>query len=116
MELKIQNGKDMLITNLGTIFKLLRPSWCPHPHSSLVEDVTERVRLSLAKDEDLGNLNVVHKLILPHRKESEETTSNLDNLVKKMEPCSCLDLERGGGEHSFDGDPASEYNPFRRRN
>ena len=40
------------------------------------------------RDEDLGNLNVVHKLILPHRKESEETTSKLDKLVKKREPGS----------------------------
>ena len=50
------------------------------------------MRLSPAKDEDLGNLIVVHKLILSHRKESEETTSKLDKLVNKMEPGSCLDL------------------------
>ena len=46
---------------------------------------------------------MVHKLILTHRKESEETTSKLDKLVKKMEPGSCLDLVCGGGEHSCDG-------------
>ena len=45
----------------------------------------------------------MHKLILPHRKESEETTSKLDKLVKKMEPGSCLDLVCGGGEHSCVG-------------
>ena len=50
-----------MITNLGTVWKLLRPSWCPHPHASLIEEVTERVRLSPEKDEDLGNLNVVAK-------------------------------------------------------
>ena len=92
VELKMGNGNDMLITNLGTVWKLLRPTWCPHPHASLIEEVTERVRLSPAKDEDLENLNVVHKLILPHRKESEETTSKLDTLVKKTEPGRCLDL------------------------
>ena len=64
------NGNGMLITNLGTVWKLLRPSWCHHPHASLIEEVTERVRLSPTKDEDLGNLIVVHKLILPHSKES----------------------------------------------
>ena len=103
VELKMGNGNDMMITNLGTVWKLLRPSWCPHPHASLIEEVMERVRLSPAKDEDLGNLNVVHKLILRHRKESEETTSKPDKLVKKMEPGSCLYLMRGGGKHSWDG-------------
>ena len=78
VELKMGNGNDMLITNLETVWKLLRPSWCQHPHARLIEEVTERVRLSPGKDEDLGSLNVVHILILPHRKESEETTSKLD--------------------------------------
>ena len=103
VDLKMINGNDMLTTNLGTVWKLLRSSWCPHPHASLIEEVTVRVTLSPAKDEDLGNLNVVHKLILPHRKESEETTRKLDKLVKKMEPGSCLDLVCGGGEDSCDG-------------
>ena len=103
VELKMGNGNDMLITNLGNVWKLLRPSWCPHTHASLIEEVTERVRLSPAKDEDLGNLNVAHKLILPHRKESEETRSKLDKLVKKMERGSCQDVVCGGGEFSCDG-------------
>ena len=98
MKLKMGNGNRMLITSLGTVWKLLRPSWCPHPHASLIEEVTERVRLSPTRDEDLGNLNVVHKLILPHSKESEETTSKLDKSAKKMEPGSCLDLMCGSGE------------------
>ena len=77
---------------------MLRPSWCPHPNASLIEEITERVRLSPAKDEDLGNLNVVHKLIVPQRKESEEMTSKQEKIVKKMKPGSCLDLVCGGGE------------------
>ena len=59
--------------------------------------------MSPAKDEDLGSLNIVHKLILPHQGESEGAASKLDKLVKKMEPGSCLDLACGGGEHSCDG-------------
>ena len=55
------------------------------------------------KDEDLWNLNVIHKLILPYCKESEETTSEPDKSAEKMEPGSCLDLACGGGEHSCDG-------------
>ena len=107
----------MLVTNLGTVWKLLRPSWCPHPHASLTEGITERVRLSPAKDEDLKNLNVVPRLILPHRKESEETTSKLDKLVKKMEPGSCLDPCCVEVESiPVTDDPASEHNIFRRRN
>ena len=103
VEMRMGNGNGMMTTKLGTVWKLLRLSWCPHPHASLIEEVTERVRLSPANDENLGNLNVVHKLILPHRKESEETTSKLKKLVRKVELGSCLDLVCGGGEHSCDG-------------
>ena len=103
VEVKMVNENGMLITNLGTVCKLLRPSWCPHPHSSLIEEVTEQVRLSPTKDEDLGTLNVVHKLILPHGKESEETMSKLEKSAKKMEPGSCLGLMCESGEHSCDG-------------
>ena len=46
VELKMGNGNGMPIRNLGTIWKLLRPSWCPHPHAGLIEEITERVRLS----------------------------------------------------------------------
>ena len=81
---------DLLITKLGTVWKLLRPSWYPHPHASLIEEVTERVRLAPTNDEDLGTLNVIHKLILPQSKDSGEAKSQL-RLVKKLEPGSCLD-------------------------
>ena len=53
VELKIGNGNGMLITNLGVVWKLLRPSRCPHPHASLIEEVTEQLRLAPTKDEDL---------------------------------------------------------------
>ena len=54
VELKMGNGNEMLITNLGTVWKLLRPSWCPHPHASLIEEITERVNLSPAKESERG--------------------------------------------------------------
>ena len=75
VELRMGNGNGMMTTNLGTVWKLLRPSWCPHPHATLIEEVTERVRLTPIKDEDLGALDVIHKLILPQSKESGGTTS-----------------------------------------
>ena len=100
---------------MGTVWKLLRPSWCPHTHASFIEELTERVRLSPKKDEELRNLNVIHKRILPHSKESEETTSKLDESVKKMEPSSCLDLACGGGEHSCDGRSCVRIQSFRKR-
>ena len=103
VKLRLGSGNDVLATNLGNIWKLLRPSWWPHPHASLIEEVTERVRLSPSKNEDLGNLNIVQKLILPHQGESEGATSKLDKLVKMMELGSCLDLTCGDGEHSYDG-------------
>ena len=107
VELKMGNGNGMPITNLGTIWKLLRPSWCPHPHASLIEEVMEQVRLAPTRDEDLGTLNVIHKLILPQSEDSGEAMSKLGS-VKKLEPGSCLDLTCGGGEHTCDGDHVSE--------
>ena len=66
----------------------------------MIEEVTERVRLTPTKDEDLGTLDVIHKMILPQSKESGGTTSELGR-VKKLEPRSCLDLTCGG--HTCDG-------------
>ena len=102
VELRMENGNGMMTTNLETVWKLLRPSWCPHPHASLIEEVTERVRLTPTKDEDLGTLDGIHKLILPQSKEWGGTTSKLGS-VKKLEPGSCLDLTCGGGGHTCDG-------------
>ena len=102
VELKMGNGNGKLVTNLGVVWKLLRPSWCPHPHASLIEEVAERVRLAPAEDEDLATLSIVHRLILPQVKESSETTSRLGS-ARKMEPGSCLDSTCGSGEHTCDG-------------
>ena len=113
VELKMGNGHGMMITNLGTVWKLLRPSWCPHPHESLIEEVTERVRLTPTKDEDLGTLNVIHKQILLQSKESGEAMSKLGS-VKKLEPGSCLDLTCGGGEHTCDGRSCVRIQSFQR--
>ena len=52
---------------------------------SLIEEITERVRLAPAEDEDLATLSIVHKLILPQVKESSKATSKPGS-VKKMEP------------------------------
>ena len=102
VKLKMGNGNGMFVSSLGVVWKLLRPSWCPHPHASLIEEVTERVRLAPAEDEDLATLGILHKLILPQVKESSEATSKLGS-VKKMEPSSCLDSTCGNGEHTCDG-------------
>ena len=101
-ELRMGNGNGMMTTTLGKVWKLLRPPWCPHPHVSLIEEVAERVSLTPAKDEDLGTLDVIHKLILPQSKEPGEATSKLGS-VKKLELGSCLDLTCGGGGHTCDG-------------
>ena len=113
VELKMGNRNGMMTTNLGMVWKLLRPSWCPHPQASLIEEITERVRLTPTKDEDLGTLNVIHKLILPQSKESGEAMSKLGS-VKKLEPGSCLDLTCGGGEHTCDGRSCVRIQSFQR--
>ena len=114
VELKMGNGNGMLVTNLGVVWKLPRPSWCPPPIASLIEEVTERVRLAPAEDKDLVTLSIVHRLILPQAKESSEATSKLGS-AKKMEPGSCLDSTCGNGENTCDDGHASGYNPSRKK-
>ena len=79
VELRLGSGNDVMSTNLGTICKLLRSSRCPHSHASLIEEVMERVRLSPAKDEGLGKLKIVHKLILPIKRNRREQRASWTN-------------------------------------
>ena len=102
VEVNMGGGNGLLTTNLGVIWKLLRPSWCPHPHASLIEETTERVRLAPTEDEDLAKLSVLHKLITPQMQEPSERTSDPGS-TKKLEPGSCLDSTCGNGEHICDG-------------
>ena len=115
VELKMGNGNGVLTTNLEVVWKLLRPSWCPHPHASLIEEVTERVRLALTEDEDLATLSIVHRLILPQMKESSEVTSGTGS-VKRMEPGSCLDSTCSNGEHTCDGRSCVRIQSFQKGN
>ena len=83
------NGNGMLVTYLGVVWKLLRPSWCPHPNASLIEEVTERVRLAPAEDEDLATLSIVHRLI---QKEAlvtwfEDTTEREKSEIQIVPEC-----------------------------
>ena len=102
VELKMGNGNGMLVTNLGVMWKLLRHSWCPHPHASLIEEVRDRVRLAPTKDEDLATLSIEHKLILPQVRKLREASGKLES-AKKMEPGSFLDVTCRSGEHTCDG-------------
>ena len=114
VELRMGNGNGTLTTNLGVVWKLLRPSWCPHPHASLIEEVTERVRLAPTEDEDLATFSIVHRLILPQMKESSEMTSGTGS-IKKMEPGSCLDSTCVNGEHTCDGRSCIRVQSFQKK-
>ena len=96
VEVNVGGGNGLLTTNLGVIWKLLRP------HASLIEETTERVRLAPTEDEDLAKLSVLHKLITPQMQEPSERTSDPGS-AKKLEPGSCLDSTCGNGEHICDG-------------
>ena len=102
---KTGNGDEVLSTNLGTIWKLLRPPWCPHPHASLIEEVTERVRMS-GEFEFSAQIDPTSSGVIGGG------TSKLDKLVKKIEPSSCLDLACGGGEHYSDGQSCVRIQSF----
>ena len=102
---------------LGLIWKLLRSSWsCPHSQASLNEETTERIRLLLGKDEDLRYLNVLHKLILPHQEVSKvNSEQSRDELLKKMESGTCLDLAKGAKGHSCEGRSCVRIQSSKRR-
>ena len=53
VELRLGGEDKALSTSLETVWRLLGPSWWPHPQANLNEEVTERVRLSPGKYEDL---------------------------------------------------------------
>ena len=85
----------------------------PTSRATLIEEVTERVRLTPTRDEDLETLNGTHKLILPQNKESGKAMSKLRS-VKKLEPGSCLDLTCGSAEHTCDGRSCVRMQSFQR--
>ena len=59
---------------------------------------------------------MIHKLILPYREESNETTKMSKNKpTKKMEPGTCLDLATGDEGHSCDGRYCMGIQSFMRR-
>ena len=94
LELRLVGKENILFTNLRVVWRLMRPSWYPHTQASLTEDTKECITLLTKKD--LGNLNVIHKMILSHREdpkpEAEESRVELPNT---MEPGTCLDLALG---------------------
>ena len=55
VELRLGAEDNVLFTNLGVVWKLLRPSWYTHPQASLNAEITGRIRLSPGKNVDLGN-------------------------------------------------------------
>ena len=75
MELTLDGEKNVLIPNLG-IWKALRPSWFPHRQASTNEETTERIRILSGKNEDLGDLNVIHMLALPHQEKSKASRNS----------------------------------------
>ena len=115
VELRLQGEDNIPSTSLGTVWKMLRPFWFQQPQANLNEEVTERVRLSPGRDEDLGNLNVIHKLILPLREKSKEITKKSNETSNEMEPGTCLELGAGGGEHSCDERSCVRIQSFQRK-
>ena len=51
VELRLGGEDNVLSTNLGTIWKLLRPSWCQPSQASQSKEVTGRANEALASEE-----------------------------------------------------------------
>ena len=62
-------------------WKLLRPSCGPYPQASINERITENFRLLHEKDEDVEDLNVIYKLILPHQEESKDELKKIEQAI-----------------------------------
>ena len=60
-----------LKTSLVTMSALIKPSWCPHPNSDLIWNVTAYVVLELDDDGSLHDLAVIHHLFGSGKNEAE---------------------------------------------
>ena len=60
-----------LKTSLVTMSALIKPSWCPHPNSDLIWNVTADVVLELDDDGSLHDLAVIHHLFGSGKNEAE---------------------------------------------
>ena len=65
-----------LKTSLVTMWKLMKPSWCPHPNAGLIWDMTADITLDLDDDASLHDLAMIHHLLamrLTKRKSNPST-------------------------------------------
>ena len=106
VDVNLGDEDNVLFTNLWVVWSLLRPSSCPNLQARLNEEANERITLSPMKDEELGTLNVIHTLTLPHNEGSKNKAEiSRVELQKKMEPGN-LDLANGSEVHSLSDDRA----------
>ena len=52
-----------LKSSLVTMWKFMKPSWCPHPNAALILDMTADIALDLDDDASLQVLAVIHHLL-----------------------------------------------------
>ena len=74
-----------LKTSLVTMWELMKPSWCPHPNTGLIWDMTVDITLDLDDDASLHDLAMIHHLLAmrmtkrksnPSTEPSEESPSS----------------------------------------
>ena len=52
-----------LKTSLVTMWELMKPSWCPHPNTGSIWDITANITLDLDDDASLHDLAMIHHLL-----------------------------------------------------
>ena len=63
-----------LKTSLVTMWKLMKPEFCPNPNAGLIWDLSADVELEESDDESLHNEATIHYLLaLKIKKQSEKT-------------------------------------------
>ena len=61
-----------LKTSLVTMWKLMKPSWCPNPNAGLIWDITADVELEENDDESRHDLAVIYHLLALDREKQIE--------------------------------------------
>ena len=65
---------------LAVVWKLLKRSCCQQPQASLNSGNIEKIRQMTGRDEDLVDMNVAHKLILPRQPASKNMPEDLKDV------------------------------------
>ena len=83
---------ELLRLSLMVVWKLMKPSWCPSPNADSILRATQDVQRELNSDCNLGDLNIIYKLMATASKSNEENKVEFAGWGPEdwVKPGSCL--------------------------